>query len=587
VYNSRAMLGTPARSGGVVLVVDDDPTLRFLLREALVGHGATEVLVAEDGRAAQELLRSKHVDVVITDLVMPELDGLDLIRWAREELPGPVWIINSGYDSFEFAAEAVNLGVFAFLPKPKDSFDDLRHAVRQALKHSLLKQERAQLHSALEESNGRLQEQVLQLQSLCALLQRQADIIDQDLQRAEAIQRALLPRRAPNVEGLQIAALHRPSQHVGGDLYGLHRLGPGLLGFYIADAAGHGVAAAMLSVLFQQRLKPLDAARRPRLPSNVIKSVNGFIRNDCAGRALFVTAVYGVLDVKSGEVVLASAGHPPVLVRRSDGTTERLERTGPALGLEEDPHFGETRLTLGEDDALLLFTDGVFGSVPTVDALARAVSESKHRGVDLLRSLHRPSPEDDVTLLWLHRGSGESVLDNGQNEPGFTMRLVTDPRDSELLRGRIDGVEVLSVRGRVTWTRSVPFYEACRAAIESGRPLCVDLEHCTYLDSTWLGTLHQVVALATSTHVVVGFHRASAAIVAQLEELHMSTVLLRLTDEAPVLPLDLEPIHAYSVRSARARVLAAHEALASIDDHNRMQFEDVVEAMRDDPSEPD
>src|SRR5688572_22582117 len=131
------------------LIVDDDRVTRSVVREALIELGCTEVLEAGDGIEAQEILRVRpEIDLVIVDIIMPRLDGLGLVAWAREHCPGPVYVILSALDRFDKAVEAIRLGAFDFLAKPIRN-EELEVSVRNALEHRALLLERARLQADL------------------------------------------------------------------------------------------------------------------------------------------------------------------------------------------------------------------------------------------------------------------------------------------------------------------------------------------------------------------------------------------------------------------------------------------------------
>src|SRR5690606_3791407 len=150
------------------------------------------------------------------------------------------------------------------------------------------------------------------------------------------------------------------------------------LGLVLADAAGHGVAAAMLSVLLKHRLRLRDpASGAPLEPAEVLRHANRALREDDPAPGAFITAVYVLLDRVTGRARLAAAGHPPT-VWIHQGQGRLLDRTGPALGLTADAHYDQQEVTLDHRDRLLLYTDGLLDggpSAPThgelIDALTR------------------------------------------------------------------------------------------------------------------------------------------------------------------------------------------------------------------------
>ena len=201
-----------------ILVVDDEPTIRTLLAHTLRTVPSYDVLEAGDGVAAQEALQATGADLVITDLKMPRMGGLELMQWAQQKGMDVSWIILSGQGTFDDATRAVHLGAFDFLTKPLSVMDSLLVSVRNAIQQRRLSQERERLYGVLAERNERLNSQVVQLKEACQLLVQQADTIGQDLHRAELIQRALLPYTVPKLEGFAVDTIYRPSHNVGGDL---------------------------------------------------------------------------------------------------------------------------------------------------------------------------------------------------------------------------------------------------------------------------------------------------------------------------------------------------------------------------------
>lgn len=574
----------------IALVVDDDRAVRGIVAKGLEPLGFARVLLAEDGEAAKPLLEEHEIDVVITDLMMPRLDGLGLMRWAREHRPGPVWIILSGVETFDAAVDAIQLGAFDYLTKPI-SGTRLEIAVRNGLaqRDHALEKERllSELHATSIELLGKVRE-----------LEHTTAVIRKDLERAEVIQRALLPARPPQVDGLRVHALYRPGEYVGGDLYDVVALGEHHLGFYVADATGHGVSAAMLSVLFKQRFVMIEGGA-PLSPAQALERVNRSLVQDVVAPGLFVTVVYGLLDTRSGGIVVASAGHTP-LVARIGSETLVVERGGPALGIAEDAVFAERRLTFGAGDRLLLFTDGLLGgwtppsdAEPGADPLRELLSRSLEdlppgeaalqalvaAALGRQAALDRREGRDDITLLLLEASAGSSSFDNGDGHAREPEQAQPDTPKAVLWSAKTDEGLQLEVRGRGTWNDSDTFLRLARSAADEGQKIDVGLGECEYLDSTFLGTLHELVCQCEAGEVCI--HDPSAAIRALFDELGLEQVL-RCVDAQPVTPLEeLVPVPpASSARESQLRLLRAHETLASLSEGNRRKFLAVVEALR-------
>ena len=199
----------PIETDLTILVVDDDPVMRRLVLGGLKSFDCARILEAEDGVAAQDLLQRHRVDLVITDLMMPRLDGMGLLRWALDNEAWPVWIILSGLDTFDAAVDAIHLGAFDFLAKPPQP-QKLEVAVGNALKHAQLLRERERLFAELKETNRQLEQRVAHLNEVCGILEDQSETMLQDLRRAEIIQRALLPDSPPELGHFSVNSVYLP-----------------------------------------------------------------------------------------------------------------------------------------------------------------------------------------------------------------------------------------------------------------------------------------------------------------------------------------------------------------------------------------
>ena len=190
-----------------ILVVDDDEQSVYMLGTLLRGHGY-DVTEACDGLEAYRIISEQDFDVVITDLSMPKMGGLELMQWGHQYAPKLMWIILTGHGTFNDAVRAVQLGAFDFIAKPLLTMDPLMISIRNALNIQRLDLERERLHRDVEMGNVRLRQQVDHLKEACRMLCEQAEVIESDLRRAELIQRALLPYVAPDIEGLSVDTVH-------------------------------------------------------------------------------------------------------------------------------------------------------------------------------------------------------------------------------------------------------------------------------------------------------------------------------------------------------------------------------------------
>ena len=577
-----------------LLVVDDSEEIRKLLVIALRAVGEVEIEAVGSAREARERLSQRSFAVVITDISMPEEDGISLMQWAKETFPGPIWIVLTGHGTLDVAVSALQLGAFDFIAKPL-SMAPFRKSVRNALDQHRLRAERDRLQVELEESNERLREHVMQLEEACRLLGEQAETIQADLRRAALIQRALLPQEAPDTPGLSVHALYRTSETVGGDLYDVVRLDSRRVVLMIADAAGHGLSAAMLAVLFRNGLPIVDASSGEACaPSEALQAVNSSLSRATAAPGLFITAAYCLLDIAEGKAIVASAGHPPLIVQRRSGGIERIFHTGPALGLYPDALFGQQEIVLDAGDRLVLHTDGLYdrlqGEAGTPsEGVVRAVEENHEGGMPFLHRLARlgelsaeeaeEALSDDVTVLTVSVAPGPSALDNGAPVP-MPSKLTVD-EGVEILAGGDPHRTTLSIRGHGKWTQSAAFHEACVGALAMGA-VTLDLTLCEHLDSTFLGTIHELVEHADRRDIELRLQGVMPPVEDLFREVGMKRVMEHMVPVMLPLPSQMSPLlgEDQELRSQTLRILKAHEGLAALSENNRREFDPLLEALR-------
>jgi len=206
----------------------------------------------------------------------------------------------------------------------------------------------------------------LRLQSLRRQLQRQNDELEawrenleRDLAAARLTQQSLIPQKPPHLPGWEVAAAYRPVIQVGGDIYGWLRMSDRRTLFWIADATGHGAAAALLTTL--TKLLFHHGSVEHAEPAKIMEAVNNDFRSIFGARS-FMTAMCVALDPESGQASLVGAGHPPLLVARRGTAAELVQSTAPPLGLLEHSQFAETAIELRPGDGFLLYTDGLYGA---------------------------------------------------------------------------------------------------------------------------------------------------------------------------------------------------------------------------------
>ncbi|HEY3821727.1 MAG TPA: SpoIIE family protein phosphatase [Polyangiaceae bacterium] len=247
---------------------------------------------------------------------------------------------------------------------------------------------------------------------------RQREHLRHDLELAAQIQKSFLPREVLSVEGVELFAEYRAAYSVGGDFYDVFWVAPDRLGVFIGDISGKGVAGALLMARISSEMRVAALAKIE--PVQVLSAMNKALiaRNQ---PDLFYTAVYLTLDVKTGDVVLANAGHPPPYCARSNGTLEEItEGAAAPVGIVDDPQFEATLLRLGHGDSLVLYTDGVVeatsasGTLYGSNRLEQVLAQSDPRPHAIAERILASVSEhlgdvpanDDLTLLICQRNIG-------------------------------------------------------------------------------------------------------------------------------------------------------------------------------------
>lgn len=209
----------------------------------------------------------------------------------------------------------------------------------------------------IEIINGIAQQAALAIQN--DLLQQEMVVrerLETEVQLARQIQQTFIPQHLPQLDEWHIAARWRTARQVGGDFYDVIELPGRKLGLFIADVADKGVPAALFMALTRTLVRA--AVFETHSPAQALSRVNDQLLPDTQ-QGMFVTAVYGVLDLEQNTFTYVNAGHNPPFWVRADGSIEKLTRTGVALGVMEQPAMNERTISLVEEETLLLYTDGL------------------------------------------------------------------------------------------------------------------------------------------------------------------------------------------------------------------------------------
>lgn len=373
-----------------ILLVDDYATNLDLLEAYLASFVPDAVLVrAETGVEAMQAFWNHRFDLVLMDVMMPDISGFDLCQMMKE-MRGedflPVIMITALNDK-DSLLRGLSSGADDFLSKPVNR-EELAIRCRNLL---------------------RLRQTTVDLQS-------RYDQISQEMELARSMLLNLLPQDLPDFPGLHMSILYEPARIIGGDFYDILPLGEDALGIMIADVKGHGAVSAMMIATLKEQV--LHAADLQRDPQAFLSAINANLHALFNGRVddFFITAFYMVYHQKEGLLTWVNAGHnPPVYFSRQEAKVLDEPR-GVPLGILKNPSYELGSLKVAPYGGMFLYTDGIF-ELPLFYHEARAFDNIE----DLLLMLERSHVNATPTLLMreIRRRVAQAELTDDVNAIGL------------------------------------------------------------------------------------------------------------------------------------------------------------------------
>ena len=370
-------------ASGSLLIVDDNEANRALLARRLRRQGYT-VSLAENGRQALEKLRARRFDLVLLDVIMPEMGGYHVLEKMKQDplLRHLPVIMISALDDLEMLARCIQKGAEDYLSKPFDAV--------------LL---RARIGSSLEKKRLHDQEQ----QTYRALVESQKHLAA-ELAEAAAYVKSLLP--VPLQGEVTTDWRYVPSSELGGDAFGYRWVDADHFAIFLLDVCSHGVGAALLSisvmnVLRSQNLPGADFCD----PSAVLAALNRAFAMESQNN-LYFTMWYGVLEKSTRRLRYSSGGHPPAILitgpDRAGAKVEKLKTSGPPIGTFPESVYPAQSTLLQSFNRLFVFSDGAYeivrqdGSMLTLEEFIQHLVARLAGGTDALPS----------TLSYLEKARG-------------------------------------------------------------------------------------------------------------------------------------------------------------------------------------
>ncbi len=391
-----------------VLVAEDAKDQRMLLKALLKKQGY-EVIDTENGAEALQVLKDNpDIRLVVSDWIMPEMDGPELCRQVRSDaFDRYVYVILlTGHEDKDALIQGLEAGADDFVNKPLNP-----EVLRVRLKAGARVVE---LEQRLDERNRQLGENLEQLEA--------------DLRLAGQTQMSLLPE-AGVMQGVSMEWFFQPSRILGGDMFGYQELDEQHICFYQLDVSGHGIPSALFSFLLHHMLSDTGGSnaliketishppyyRIMPAPELVAALNNRFQASP--DHMIYFTIAYGVMNTRTGIVELVQAGHPhPLLIRKATGDVLRTGKGGVPVGMIDDITYEADCIQMQPGDRLLLYSDGLIEStnpageqydVESLEALQKSVAakELKEARDITEQALHDWCDDDrfddDMTFLML------------------------------------------------------------------------------------------------------------------------------------------------------------------------------------------
>jgi len=399
-----------------ILVAEDDRVQRALLRKILEkwDHKVTET--ADGVEALSEIEKGDH-SILITDWIMPNMDGIELVRKIRSISKGEYIyiIIMTAKTEKDDMVEGMEAGADDFIAKPID-MRELEVRLRAGERIVRLEQKLSLQNSQLQAANAEMR---------------------LNMESAVKIQESLLPEELPEVKGIGFAWRYRPFHALAGDILNIFQLDDKHLGLYILDVSGHGVAAALLAVSLSRMLTP--ALNRSSLLWSRQKDGHGYEISAplyVAGQLnkqfqlneknqQFFTFAYGIINTENNEFKYVSAGHPGLIVIHNNEEPACIDIDSFPIGFVETPGYEEQVIKLNPGDRLYFYSDGLIenpnpeGKLFDIDSILNSLQEFKSESLEqslegLLFALEAWCKgarfTDDVTLLAMEVKSLSTVL---------------------------------------------------------------------------------------------------------------------------------------------------------------------------------
>jgi len=338
-----------------LLIIDDDTIVRQSVVAYLEDSGF-EVHECADGPSGLVAFRDIEPDLVLTDLRMPGMDGLQVLREIHEESPDAPVIVISGAGVMGDVVEALRLGASDYMIKPIVDMEMLVHSVRKTLERQDLRAQNRRYREELEAANRDLKEHLR--------------VLERDQQAGRQVQQRLLPPPSSHKGGYTIARHILPSLYLSGDFIDYAYRCERYMSFYLADVSGHGASSAFVTIWLKHLANRMvkeeglfcDQASFETGPDDMLQQINSELHASRLNHHL--TLFVGVIDTHTHKMHYAVGGHLPMPVLITEEGARFLPGKGKPVGIFKEAQWQVYELDMPEHFVLTSFSDGVLEILP-------------------------------------------------------------------------------------------------------------------------------------------------------------------------------------------------------------------------------
>ena len=364
-----------------VLVVDDEERILEILKLYLENQNF-DVYTASSGQEALEVLEKTEVDIIVSDLMMPNIDGTQLCKIVKneEKYKNPYFIMLTAKTNIDSKIEGLKIGADDYITKPFN----VKEVIARVIAGARIKN----LQNTILEKNQELEKYKANM--------------EKEIYMASRFQKSLIPKKGRITEDVEIDYLYIPAIKIGGDIFDIRPLSKDKIAFFVADVTGHGIVAALIAAIL--KLSFVQACSNSNSPYDIAQKINKDLL-ETTTEEQFVSIFIGIADLNRMELKYVRAGHPEQFLK-TQGRIIELGGDGFLMGITDNLLIQEKTISITSDDTLYLFTDGITeaqnndGEMFGIERLKSILSKHDDLGFVLKElKFFTTQFDDDITLV--------------------------------------------------------------------------------------------------------------------------------------------------------------------------------------------